>query len=923
MATETTARVLEALSSLYNSNGRQESREANRWLESFQKKPEAWGVADFLLKSKDSNLETRLFAAQTFKQKITYDLRDLDSNARFQLRDSLMELLWQSSTGPKAVTVQLCLALADLAIQLLQWKTVIPDLVEKFEKSPVCLLELLKILPEEMNGNTRLALTDAEYKSRGAELIDSNAQQVLQLLNMYMQNSGSDVELQERVFTCFSSWIRSGEMDIQMISASPLLELSFKGLDSPELFDVAVDVVCEIIYETRDVNECQEVIQKIYPCFTPMIVKLAEAIEEEDDDTVRGYCRILVGAGEAYTNLIGGHPEAFTVLMDGILKCSSYNADLTIVQLTFKFWYELSNLLQTETFAHVIPQFTKYYDALVDIIIVHLHYPSDLVETSAEERDEFRDFRHEMGDTIKDCCRILTPQRCLLKPMNLLTTLLNKPGATWQEIEAPIFSLRVMGSEVPEDEDQVMPHIMEFLSRLPDQPKIRYAATLVISRYSFWTKFHPQYITYQLNFISSGFQNAEVAAASALALKNLCKDCSEHLVDYISQLHVFYLEVVKTLPYRDVLEVTEAVSHVITVIPVTEIEKALQLFCLPVAQSLHAIASKGGEATQEERVKIGDILEQISVFFNVIQPEVALGQPHPCVTFISELWPVLDLTLNNFGDEPTVTEPLCKCFNNFILSYGLHFVPLLPQLMERLVSAFGATGQSCYLWVSYRLVREYAQDEGDAAVPCLQLVQRLSQFMFVKIGPNVSEIPDVVEEYFRMMTAYVDKAPRLLLQDPLLATVFQAGIVGLSVTEPHALGAILTFYRRLLDLSKNGGSNNSSTNPAAVLALYKEFGGQLTSVLFNGLVDFYHQDSVADVAALLKTLAEILPSESAQWMLNTVNAVPEEYMSVDIKSEFMTNWTGAIRESHWVKVRRVLSDFVAAYRRRNTNKDRR
>lgn len=361
-------------------------------------------------------------------------------------------------------------------------------------------------------------------------------------------------------------------------------------------------------------------------------------------------------------------------------------------------------------------------------------------------------------------------------------------------------------------------------------------------------------------------------------------------MDYISQLHVFYLEVVKTLPFRDILEVTEAVSHVMTVIPVTEIEKALQLFCLPIAQDLHAIASKGANGTTpEERVKIGDILEQISVFFSVIRPNVTLGQPHPCVTFISELWPVLDLVLNNFGNEPTVTEPLCKCFNNFIISYKLHFVPLLPQLMERLVNAFGATGESCYLWVSYRLVREYAQNEGDAALPCFQLVQRLSQFMFVKMGQNVSEIPDVVEEYFGLMTASLDRAPLLLLQDPLLATVFQAGIVGLSVTEPHALGAILTFYRRLLDLSKSG--SNSSTNPA-VLALYKEYGGQLTSVLFNGLVDFYHQDSVADVAALLKTLTEILPNESVQWMLNTVNAVPEEYMSVEIKNEFMTNWTG-------------------------------
>ncbi|KAI9273878.1 armadillo-type protein [Helicostylum pulchrum] len=914
MATETTTRVLEALSSLYNSTDRQSNRDADRWLESFQKKPEAWTVADYLLKAKDSNLQTRLFAAQTFKQKITYDLRDLDSNARLQLRDSLVELLWQSATGPKAVMVQLCLAVADLAIQLLQWKTVIPDLIEKFNDTPegaICLLELLKILPEEMNSNTRLALTDAEYKTRGAELIDSNAERVLQVLTMYMQSSGNDVELQERIFTCFASWIRSGEMDIQMISSSPLLELSFKGLESAELFDVAVDVVCEIIYETRDVNECQAVIEKIYPCFTTILSKLQESIEEEDDDNVRGYCRIFVNAGEAYINLIGSHPEAFVTLMEGILKCTAYQ-DLDIVELTFKFWYELSNLLQTESFAYAVPQFIGYYEALVDIMIVHLHYPKDLDSMTAEDRDEFRDFRHKMGDTLKDCCRILTPQRCLLKPMNLLTSLLNKPDATWQQIEAPIFSLRVMGSEVPENENEVMCHIMEFLSKLPDHPKIRYAATLVISRYSFWTKLHPQYITYQLNFISSGFQNTEVAAASALALKNLCKDCSEHLVDYISQLHLFYLNVVKTLPFRDILEVTEAVSHVITVLPINEIEKALQLFCLPIAQDLHNIVSKGKDTvSQEECHKIGDILEQISVFFDVIHPKVEVGQAHPCVTFIGELWPVLDMTLSNFGHISTVSEPLCKCFNSFIRSYGVHFIPLLPQLMERLVSAFDATGNSCYLWVSFKLVREYACDEGECALPCFQFVQRISQSMFMKLQ-QVNDIPDVIEEYFRMMTAFLDKAPTLLIQDPSLSTVYQAGIVGLSVTEPHALGAILVFFKHLLEQKQT-----------TVLALFTEYGNQLTAVLFNGLVDFYHQDSIPDVAALLKSLAEILPNEATQWMMDVVNSVPQEYMSLEIKNEFMTNWTGAIRESHWVKVRRVLSDFVTAYRRRNTSKDRR
>lgn len=272
-----------------------------------------------------------------------------------------------------------------------------------------------------------------------------------------------------------------------------------------------------------------------------------------------------------------------------------------------------------------------------------------------------------------------------------------------------------------------------------------------------------------------------------------------------------------------------------------------------------------------------DILEQISVFFDVIQPKVELGQPHPCVTFISELWPVLDITLTHFGDVPTVTEPLCKCFNSFIRSYGAHFIPLLPQLMDRIVNAFEATGQSCYLWVSFKLVREYALDKGDSAAPCFQLVQRLSQSMFSKLQ-KVDDIPDVIEEYYRMMTAYLDKAPLLLVQDEMLNTVFQAGLVSLTIHEKHALGAVLVFFTNLLDRPE-------------VVGLYSEYGNQLMAVLFNGLVDYYHHDSIQDVAMLLKSLAELLPSESIQWMINVVNTVPQEYMSVNFKNDFIANWT--------------------------------
>ncbi|CAO3616853.1 unnamed protein product [Cunninghamella blakesleeana] len=125
MSSDLLPQVLEALSALYSNTNSGGKKQALKWLEAFQKKSEAWQVADILINAENSNIETRLFAAQTFRQKITYDLRDLDTNARASLRDSLIQLLWKSASGPKSIIIQLCIALADLAVQFVEWKTVI------------------------------------------------------------------------------------------------------------------------------------------------------------------------------------------------------------------------------------------------------------------------------------------------------------------------------------------------------------------------------------------------------------------------------------------------------------------------------------------------------------------------------------------------------------------------------------------------------------------------------------------------------------------------------------------------------------------------------------------------------------------------------------------------------------------------------
>ncbi len=83
------------------------------------------------------------------------------------------------------------------------------------------------------------------------------------------------------------------------------------------------------------------------------------------------------------------------------------------------------------------------------VMIRHLHFPEDPSSMNAQELDDFRSFRHVMGDTLKDCCFVLGAEHCLTTVYEYVTTALTASNAAgvavaWQGIEAPLFSLRSM-----------------------------------------------------------------------------------------------------------------------------------------------------------------------------------------------------------------------------------------------------------------------------------------------------------------------------------------------------------------------------------------------------------------------------------------------------------------------------------------------
>lgn len=335
-----------------------------------------------------------------------------------------------------------------------------------------------------------------------------------------------------QILECLESWIRLGAIPIAMIDAS-IVDSCFTSLSDPILFEVCTDIICEVIVKSGGDVRNDAVVQMIYPRLLPLSQLLQENIE--DPDVVRGLCRIFTEAGETYPDLIVSNFSHFQHLVSSLLICASYD-DLEIAKITFNVWFLIAEQITSPSNSACLPQFTPIYHQLITIIIKHLQYPENLDTWKSQERDEFKEFRYVMGDVLKDCVRVLG-QDSLITPYNILRQLFQNSATavpldssvSWQQIEAPLFSLRAMCREVSLTENKYLTEIMTLLPRLPSHPKIKYAAILVIGRYAEWTNLHPDMLSYQLDFVSNGFEK-ENQKASSCTFCDLCKYCSKVLI---------------------------------------------------------------------------------------------------------------------------------------------------------------------------------------------------------------------------------------------------------------------------------------------------------------------------------------------------------------------------------------------------------
>jgi transportin-3 len=747
-----------------------------------------------------------------------------------------------------------------------------------------------------------------------------------------------------QLLNCISSWIR--EISLDNIITSPLFDVIFNALGASESFESAVECICNLVSETRDVDETMQSIMLLYPKVLALRPLLLEAVQEEDTEKYQGIARIFAEAGESWVLLIARLPSDFRGLVEAVLETAALDKERDAISHTFKFWYDLKQYLTLEKYTPARMSCVDVYSKLVDIMIGHLQYPKpesgdekDLFEGDREQEERFREFRHQMGDVLKDSCEVIGVSECLQKPYSMIREWVQVYGSQagpnhvpeWQKLEAPLFAVRAMGRMVSPDESMMLPQLIPLIVAIPDHHKVRFQAVMALGRYTEWTAHHPEMLQPQLDFIMNAFEHGtkDVIRAAALSFKFFCNDCASLLIGFIGPLQQFHAKYLNNLPVQSQEDITDGVASVVAKVPLDQVYSTMKLYCDPILQHLISVA---GQANGEKEQKmLADKVNLITIFIAVVKPQVPLEQPHPAVKYCEEVFPVLADIITHFSKSVPILERVCRCWRYMILSYRTAMKPLLPQLANKLIQGFETSRQGCFLWATASVVREFSAgtekiDPSLANDVFVFYEQQAKTFLRILSDMPPEDLPDLIEDFFRLGADMALYFPSESIMSPLMETIISAACSSLTLLKEEPIIATLHFLRDLLGYGRNLSPSSSFDNtrhevPQQIQDRVKQLilstGVELVQRIMTGMMYSFPEGCFADSSGVLLDLFELMPEQVAGWVQQTVGMLPQGSITPQESERFLNNIRQRIQSGDIRMIRTILQDFTNSYRRRN------
>lgn len=761
---------MQALQVLYHGENSDGKEKASLWLGELQKSTFAWQIADQLLLLNYS-VESCYFAAQTMRSKIQFFFHELPTSSHESLKSSILNHCTKITLEtPQVIVTQLCLALADLCLQLSSWDNPVLDLINRFgilEANWTFLLEVLSLIPEEM-GCRSLRLGQERVKEMMTKLKMASPL-LIQFLSSVVAAKKDNERFLKQVIHSLSSWIKTSSVPCQLVISNNLLQLPFSVLknDSSPIFlhKAACDCICngllclesdEVVAEEKE-NLSQVLFEGVC-ALSPTFIKLCQT-SPDDVERLMNFSRIFTDTCEAFLPYFLSSPnKGFGTfhLLDLVLL-SANSKSFEVASLSFTFWNRFAELLYEKQ--ELKDLLSPYIYRLVMALRSHMLLDPSY-ETIHDCPDDFMEFRYECQELIADVVFMINSEHLFGEMFESL----KHCGDSWPECEVCIFIMSASAKDLTGSDTEVVGKVLETILNAGDMHQcVRHSCIKLIKELKNWIDKHPQFIEPCLRFLLIGLQSNHLAGAASDSIENLCLCSPSHMTPLFDNL----LQILQSIETSNVsndavLGILKGCAGILGRMSVVDVEVKTKQLCALQLVPLSSILNGNAKVLPGSKENDPTIwLDRLAAIFSHLNPDVKNSDVHPCQEAVEQVWPVLAKVFSKCARDGKIIERCCRCIRFAVRCLGKNSTSFVQPIITEIINLFQQYPHSCCLYLGSILVDEFGEDASYHLV-LIEMLESLCPLTFKLLdeASGLRNHPDIVDDLFRLAFRFVQRAPQ-------------------------------------------------------------------------------------------------------------------------------------------------------------------
>lgn len=473
--------------------------------------------------------------------------------------------------------------------------------------------------------------------------------------------------------------------------------------------------------------------------------------------------------------------------------------------------------------------------------------------------DEEEDLRVEMYDQAIDCADAMDASLCVQHVCGMLQKEIQAAGSSgrtvsYSLVESMLKTISLIANHLTEADNPMIEQLMSFINSLPEVPGMQDTINRFMGKCSRWLAENPATLTPILSRLFNGLTNPSTLRASAAAIKNILSGCAGRVEVPIQELMAAATALRNggALPLEADIELLDGFTYVISRLPPEHHQQGATQLLEPIIQRL--TAALDGPSTDAKA--LGTDIDRLTTIVRYLRVDSGL-----LLQIFSQLFPLLQAALDKAPAE-SVCEKVCRCYKHFMRNTNsTDFGPVIPFLSSHLAAAYAKIPVAAFLYAGSICVKEFSKvGDGVHVAQLMAMVWTMSTSFFAQFTSleSFAERPDVVEEYFYLLSRVIQYCPGPLLAAEGVDTFIQAGVTGLQLQHKDAQKGILSFFENLVDVPRR---NKELEGPAR--AIIGKWSPSIVQAIVRGLageIPLYAigegEGSIRDVLWSLRQLAE-------------------------------------------------------------------